>query len=345
MRPHFKLLGKVLGLLAASLTVQALVFLWFIREGSAKEPATGEDALLWVGTGAILFSAIIWFPFIRRANRAITEMIRATEAIAQGDFDVSAPADRSDELGQLAAAINHMASRLNGFVQGQNRFLGDIAHELCSPVARIQMALGILDTKAGDDLRANVDDLHEEIQEMSGLINELLSFSKAGLQGEEIKLEPVNLSQTVAEVIRREGKENAELTVRIDDSIAVMAEPKFLDRALGNLVRNAIRYAAKDGPITIDAERDETWVSIRVTDCGKGIPEESVQQIFDPFYRPDDSRVRLTGGAGLGLAIVRACIESCDGSVRCRNLKPRGFEVTLRLNAAPGGPGISHHAC
>jgi two-component system, OmpR family, sensor histidine kinase CpxA len=334
MRPQFKLLGKVLGLLAASLTVQALVFLWFIHQGAGKEPGAGEQSLIWVGAGAILFSAIIWFPFVRRANRAITEMIRATEAIAEGDFEVSAPADRSDELGQLAAAINHMASRLNGFVQGQNRFLGDIAHELCSPVARIQLALGILERKAKQELRANVDDLHEEVQEMSGLINELLSFSKAGLQGEEIKLDQVNLSQSVAEVVRREGKENAELKIEVDDAIVVMAEPKFLDRALGNLIRNAIRYAAKDGPIVIDAERDDAWVSIRVTDCGKGIPAESVQQIFDPFFRPDDSRVRLTGGAGLGLAIVRACIESCDGSVRCRNLQPRGFEVTLRLNAA-----------
>jgi len=333
MRPQFKLLGKVLGLLAASLTVQALVFLWFIHQGAGKEPAAGEQSLIWVGAGAILFSAIIWFPFVRRANRAITRMIHATEAIAQGDFEVSAPADRSDELGQLAAAINHMSSRLNGFVQGQNRFLGDIAHELCSPVARIQMALGILDRRADEELRANVDDLHEEVQEMSGLINELLSFSKAGLQGEEIKLVRVNLSQTVAEVVRREGRENAELLTRVDDSIEVLAEPKFLDRALGNLLRNAIRYAAKDGPIAINAEEDENGVAIRVIDGGKGIPEESVQQIFDPFYRPDDSRVRLTGGAGLGLAIVRACIESCDGSVRCRNLKPKGFEVTLRLTS------------
>lgn len=327
MRARLSLYGKILLLLGVNIAVLVIVFLLFFRSQEV-------GPWLWVGFGAFLVSAMIWFPFVHRANRSISEMTRVTESIAQGDFESSVTLDRGDELGRLASAINHMAGRLNGFVQGHNRFLGDIAHELCSPVARIQLALGILESKADDNLQANVDDLHEEIQEMSGLINELLSFSKAGLQSEEIKLDQVNLSQTVAEVVRREGKENAELETRIDETISVMAEPKFLDRALGNLVRNAIRYAAKDGPIVIEAERDDAWVSIRVTDCGKGIPEESVQQIFDPFYRPDDSRVRLTGGAGLGLAIVRACIESCDGSVHCRNLKPRGFEVTLRLNAA-----------
>ncbi len=138
-------------------------------------------------------TALCWLPFIRGLTRSIGQMDRATAEIAEGRFDAQLR-ERSDELGHLGLEINRLGARLQGFVKNQKRFVGDIAHELCAPIARIQFALGILDRKAGDDLKPHAAVLNEEIQEMSALVKELLSFSKAGLEAGVATLSAVSVS-------------------------------------------------------------------------------------------------------------------------------------------------------
>ena len=121
----------------------------------------------------VLISVAIWVPLIRRLTRGLNEVTRAAEQIAEGRFEIQVPADRPDELGQLGASVNRMAGRLSGFVQGQKRFLGDIAHELSSPIARINFALGALEQDAGTGQLEPVKDLREEVEHMSGLVAEL----------------------------------------------------------------------------------------------------------------------------------------------------------------------------
>ena len=112
-----------------------------------------------------------------------------------------------------------------------------------------------------------------------------------------------------------------------------MANEGLLLRAIANVLRNAIRYAGEAGPITVSAERDGSQVAITIADRGPGLPDEELEQVFTPFYRPDTARTRETGGSGLGLAIVRTCVEACGGTVTCRNGRP-GLEVVMRLGAA-----------
>src|SRR5580692_8177249 len=123
-------------------------------------------------------SVLCWLLFVRGLTQSIGEMDRVTKQIAEGRFDVQVAGRRGDELGDLGRQINQMAARLQSFVKNQKRFLGDIAHELCAPIARIQFSLGILEEKAalsaGSAQQADVANLHDEIQEMSGLVNELL---------------------------------------------------------------------------------------------------------------------------------------------------------------------------
>ena len=113
----------------------------------------------------------------------------------------------------------------------------------------------------------------------------------------------------------------------------VLAHPEGLFRALSNLVRNAVRYAGADGPIRISARRESGEVLLTVADEGPGLPEDILDRVFTPFYRPGTSRSRDSGGAGLGLAIVKTCVESSAGTVSCRNRHLKGLEVTVRLRA------------
>jgi two-component system sensor histidine kinase CpxA len=294
------------------------------------------DLRLWIGMvlGVIVVSVACWLPFIRGLTRAIAQMDHATAHIAEGRFDTQVAMNRNDELGDLGAQVNRLAARLDGFVKNQKRFLGDIAHELCAPIARIQFALGILEQKAAEEQRPHVATLYEEVQEMSQLVNELLSFSKAGLTSETVPLTPVDVAGAVDRAAAREAFSGATIRSEIPAGLAVIANESFLIRALSNILRNAVRYAGKSGTIVASAQRTGDTVEIRVADSGPGLPESELEQVFAPFYRPEAARTRETGGAGLGLAIVKTCVEASGGTVAAHNRQPHGLEVVIRLSPA-----------
>jgi len=292
------------------------------------------DPAPWLGlvVGTVVFSVLFWFPLLHGITRSIGQMMQTSRQIAEGRFDVRVSTRRRDELGSLAESINQMAARLNGFVKGQKRFLGDIAHELCSPLARLQMVLGIMEQRAGEGKQGEyAKSANEKAQQIAALVNELLVFSRASFGATAIHLASVSVEQIVTEAIRREAAEGTEIKTEITAGLTVKADGELLVRALSNLLRNAIRHGGADAPIRITAAIENGGVMIRVVDHGPGVPEEELAKLFDAFYRLDSSRTRETGGVGLGLTIVKTCVESCSGSVVARNRQPHGLEVTICL--------------
>jgi two-component system sensor histidine kinase CpxA len=294
------------------------------------------DPKPWVALTLVLtiVFVIVWLPFIRSLTQAISQMTTATSQIAEGQFDIRLAVKRGDEVGQLASSINRMSTQLAGFVKGQKRFLADIAHELCAPIARMQVALGILEQRADAHSRDYVVDVKDDAEHMSELIDELLSFSKAGMQVGETEIVPVPVADTVRRVLERERTLGAQIEASVTKDVAVLANPDYLFRALSNLVRNAIRYAGNAGPISVSAHTEGQETIITVADQGPGLPEKALEEVFAPFFRLERSRGRDSGGTGLGLAIVKACIEACKGSVRAHNRQPSGLEVEIRLRTA-----------
>ena len=144
-------------------------------------------------------------------------------------------------------------------------------------------------------------------------------------------MENINLLQIAEEVIEREKFAQADIQIEIDDDLRVQANRNFLSKALSNVLRNAVRYAAAKGEITLKADQEKEIVILRIIDEGEGVPEEELNRIFEPLYRVEKDRARQTGGTGLGLAIVKTCIEACGGKVTAENLKPNGFEISFSL--------------
>lgn len=311
-----------------------------IASSSLRSGGLLMDLRPWVVVGGaiLLGSALLWLPLIRGITGSLRQMTRAAGLMAQGRFETEVDTARSDELGQLGASLNHMAGRLQEFVTGQKRFLGDIAHELCSPLARMELALGVLEHRADEKQHAYVEDVREEVRHMSRLLDELLSFTKAGLRA-EIQLQPVNVESVVRRAMGREQAEGVDFRVALEPGAEVVAEPELFTRAVANVLRNAVRYAGGAGPIWIRGAASDQAFELSIQDSGPGVPFEALHRLFDPFFRPEAARTRETGGAGLGLAIVKSCLEACGGSVTVRNVSPTGLEVRLKL-PRPDAPAL-----
>jgi two-component system sensor histidine kinase CpxA len=193
------------------------------------------------------------------------------------------------------------------------------------------MVLGIMEQRAGAGQLEHAKSASAKAEQIAELVNELLAFSRASFGAQAVQREPVGVRQAVEEAVSKEGTEGVK--INIHESLAVLADGTLLVRALGNLLRNAVRHGGS-GPITVTASHENGRVAIRVADSGPGVPEAELSKLFDAFYRVDSSRARETGGVGLGLTIVKTCVESCEGTVIARNRQPHGLEVTLELPEA-----------
>jgi two-component system sensor histidine kinase CpxA len=293
------------------------------------------DPVPWIlfAAAALGVSALIWLPIVGGITRTIRKFNVAARRISEGCFDVRVPEQRLDELGELGVSVNAMARQLDHLVGSQRRLTADIAHELCSPIARMQRALAIVQQRVGSEHADYVSKLDRELQHMAQLVEEVLSFTKAGNLPSMASAENFAVDDLVRDVLGREAAD-AGVQVEVTEGLRVHAIREALDRALANVVRNAVRYASHAGAILISARECSGAVLISVADSGPGVPADALEKIFEPFYRPEVARKRSTGGAGLGLAIVRRCVEACGGAVSAELCVPQGLRVNLRVPAA-----------
>lgn len=280
------------------------------------------------GLAVLALSLAFWTPFVWAITRYVRRLTVVTDHIAAGHFKVTLPPRGNDELANLGHAIEAMAGRLDHLVSGQKRFLGDAAHELCAPLARLRTGLGILEMKIGDAEKDRLSAIESDAQELATLVEEILAFSRAGNRAP--RMQWVLLEPLVCEIAAREGGERAP-EISVPNELAAVADPTLLGKALGNLVRNARIHAGSNAKVVIVAVEYSDSVEITVTDDGPGISPDELAHLFEPFYRPDRSRSRDTGGSGLGLSIVRAAIEACGGQANASLPPEGGFSVTIRL--------------
>ena len=275
-------------------------------------------------------SALLWWPFILSITRTIGRLSLATQDMSRGRLDTRVTDVRRDELGDLGLAINAMAQRLEILLQGQRQFLADIAHEVISPVARMQVGLGILEGRVPESSLGALNDVREDLEQMAVMLEELLLFSRSGVEAERSAPTTIELKPLIDDVLSSEPGE-VRVVTNIPGGLFVMAHVALLARALANLIRNARRYAGLSAPVEIAVSAEGGRVSITVKDRGPGVPTAALSRLGEPFFRPEVARSRATGGFGLGLAIVRRCMVACGGEVKFNNRDGGGFEAHLLL--------------
>lgn len=293
------------------------------------------DLKPWVlgGLAVLCLSLVIWAPFIIGITRYVSRLSRATERIALGKFDTKIKGVRRDELGSLGQSIEDMAGRLDRLVSGQKRFLGDVAHELCSPLARIRTGLGVMEHGLEPKHHERLESIDEDVGELSELVSEILAFTKASTAPNSVKPEVIELLPLIQGELERECPDH-EMEWRVPEGLEVRADRRLLSRAVANVLRNAHRHAGEDCLLHIYAKPVDEGVELMIADNGPGVGPGVVSRLFEPFYRPDSARNREAGGAGLGMAIVHTAVEACGGSVSARRVDPHGLAIIMLLPAA-----------
>jgi len=258
------------------------------------------------------------------------------EGINASRLDTRIQVDETQvELKNLAAAINGMLDRINESYRAQVRFVSDASHELRTPISVIQGYANLLDRWGKKDekaLQESITAIKDEAANMKELVEQLLFLARGDNNTIRLQLEEVNLSELASEVVHETQMIDTahRFEVRTAD-ISVTADRALLKQALRILVDNAIKYTDAGGSITVSAERENNIASISVTDDGIGISPEIVPQIFDRFYRADESRARATGGAGLGLSIAKWIATRHGGHMEVLSRVGIGTKIMLAI--------------
>jgi two-component system sensor histidine kinase CpxA len=291
---------------------------------------------------AILSSGLVCFILARYLTSPIVRLRAATQRLAEGDLTARAGTIRGrrrDEIAELVRDFDAMAARIETLVNAQSRLLNDISHELRSPLARLNVALGLARQRTGAEAASTLDRMEMEAERLNELIGRLLSLARLEGGDHSLQRSPVDLAHLVHDICKDADFEaqgrNCRVRCRVAPGCAVMGNEDLLHSAVENVVRNAMRYTHEDSEVEILLERSAgangPEARILVSDHGPGVPEESLDKLFRPFYRLGDARERQTGGVGLGLAITERSIRLHGGTIKASNRPEGGLEVEIRL--------------
>lgn len=295
------------------------------------------------GLVVLLASGLVCYVLARSLTSPILKVRAAARELATGNLKVRVGrtlAGRSDELAELGRDFDAMAERIEALVTSQQRLLGDISHELRSPLARLGVALDLARRRGDGDLSDLLGRIELESARLDELIGELLVLNRLESETalERAEVDVAALVREIADDADFEAQ-SADRSARVVETepCVVLGDRDLLRRAIENVTRNALRYTAEGTAVELSVARVDGAGVVRVRDRGPGVPDEDLPNLFRPFYRVAGARERNTGGVGLGLAITERAVALHGGSVAASNVATGGLLVELRLPLAEGG--------
>lgn len=282
----------------------------------------------------LLISAIASLVLAVSISRPLRELLQQNLQFADGKLDsrVTHLSRRQDELGQLGKSFNTMAERISALLTNQQRLLRDISHELRSPLARAQLALGLTERQQSLEQLPRIS---QELDRLDSMLDELLTFSKLDAGQYQLQMQNFELTELLAEILDVNQVEaqakSQQLHLLPCANLQIQADSRLLARAIENVLRNAIKYSPPGSDISCSVAQHPKLCVVTICDQGPGIAENQLEAIFEPFYRVSNSRTASTGGTGLGLAIVAQITRQHGGEVRASNRPEGGLCISLQL--------------
>lgn len=310
------------------------------------------EALLVAGGAGVAASLVVSVLMARRVVGPVRRLARASRRVAAGRYDERVPVQGRDELGELATSFNEMAAALAATERRRLELIGDVAHELRTPLAVLEGYLeGLLDGVVPPTERTWAK-LHAEAGRLRRLVDDLQELSRA--EAGQIPLSPASVdpAQLVRAAVERLAAQFEEkgLSLEVDLPTAlptVRADPDRAVQVLSNLLANALRYTPAPGRVRVSARAADGVVRFAVADTGIGVAPEHLPHLFERFYRVDKSRSRELGGSGIGLTIARALVEAMGGRIWAESPGlGQGATFHFSLPVVAGQPtraGAGHH--
>lgn len=294
---------------------------------------------------ALCISGLLCFWFARSLVNPIQQLQEASKQMATGNLAirVGSASKRRDEIGRLGRDFNFMSEQVERLMGSQKRLLADISHELRSPLARLQLSIGILQQKSeGNEdehldkgfLLSSISRIEKEAAQIEKMIAQVLTLSRLDNPQSILHKQVIDIQLLISPIIsdaRFEAQEQNKQVV-FDNSVSYFIEGdvQMLSSAIENVLRNAVNYAANKVLVSIDVQQ-EGCLLLTILDDGKGIDEGQLSRIFEPFYRESLARDRASGGVGLGLAIAYQAILQHQGTIQASNTHEGGLQVSITL--------------
>ena len=291
---------------------------------------------------ALLASGVVCLLMARYLTSPIRKLKSAVRRLAQGDLHVRVAEGlgrRKDEIAALGRDFDTMASRIESLMKAQERLFREIAHELRSPLTRLNVALEICRKHTDENARRFLDRIAMETDNLSLLITQLLTLSRLDNADLTLQRKPVvleNLIGRIAQDASFEGEtRDCAVVFECRDRCTLPADGNLVRSAIENVIRNALRFTPNGTQVEVtqSIRRDSagTKAVICVRDFGPGVPPGNLKNLFKPFFRADDVKVRTSESAGLGLAIAMRAVQMHNGLIMARNADDGGLMVEIRL--------------
>lgn len=290
----------------------------------------------------LLIGALFCYWLARYLSKPVVELRSVAREISDGKLTARVDeklSKRHDELGFLSRDFNVMAGRIESLVEAQRQLLGDISHELRSPLARQNVALGLARRRGNPEVGSALDRIGREAERMNEMIGQLLTLSQVENGTDGLNRGDIDLNALVHEIVEdadfeARGRDRA-VRIVASEPCKVSGVSDLLRSAIENVVRNAVRHTNQGTEVEVSLAGEQLdgdkFANVRVRDHGKGVPEEAIEDIFRAFYRVEEARDRKTGGTGLGLAIAARAVRLHGGTIKASNAPDGGLNVEIRL--------------
>ncbi len=288
-----------------------------------------------VGVIAVIGAVFAGIIFAKKISVPVVSVTNITKEISNGNYNKKIDTNEdTTEIAQLVQAVNHMSYMLNEQENIRKRLTSDVAHELRTPVANVSANIEAMVEGALEPDNARLESCYNELMRITDIISDLEKLRQ--IENEKLVLErtSVDVKELCESVIQafKAQLESKQISCTVNaDLVSLMADKNRLYQVMANLISNAIKYTQNGGCINVDVVDNKDFVAISVKDNGIGINESDLPFIFERFYRTDKSRNRTTGGAGIGLAIVKAIVLAHGGEVSVESKESVGstFKVVL----------------
>ena len=301
-------------------------------EASLSEQSRFFDLIAFcaIAVVALALTRLLLLPF--------RNLIGMLDKVADGYIDTDIRENTYLETQKISGAVRRAIRKLKAVDQSRQEFVSNVSHELKTPITSIRV---LADSLMGMEevpielYQEFMQDISDEIDRESKIIDDLLSLVKMDKSASEMNISQVSINDLLGLILKRirpiAEKRNIELILESIREVSAEVDEVKLSLALNNLVENAVKYNVEDGWVRVTLDADHKYFYVKVSDSGIGIPEEFQEHIFERFYRVDKARSRETGGTGLGLAITKSVILMHQGNIKVESGRGEGTAFTVRI--------------